>query len=362
MFDQAHYVPVLRWKSGERGALRDLSTGDRHLIMPLIELLPGHLRPRRGKDGPVTADDLWVFVEQIVDVWGPSPALLDVSRVQGVPYRGSLDHSAAKMFSALGAAGLHVIPTTWLHQPAGFQKTTREAAKIDNRGVALRVPISALHEMTFGDKLRECMTTLDVSPEHVDLIVEYGSIGPAAPGFSYVCRRIPMLKHWRTFTVLAGSFPPDLMEFRGPGQYEIPRREWVQWGSEIGTVQGLPRRPTFGDYTIQHAIYNEPVEGANPSASIRYASETYWIIMRGQALRRKEGGTRHAQYPANAELLCARKEFAGAHYSVGDEYMWKIGSHTQPGPGTPETWLRAGINHHLVLTSRQIPAAIALTA
>jgi hypothetical protein len=141
MFDQAHYVPVLRWKSGERGALRDLSTGDRHLIMPLIELLPGHLRPRRGKDGPVTADDLWVFVEQIVDVWGPSPALLDVSRVQGVPYRGSLDHSAAKMFSALGAAGLHVIPTTWLRQPAGFQKTTREAAKIDNRGVALRVPI-----------------------------------------------------------------------------------------------------------------------------------------------------------------------------------------------------------------------------
>jgi hypothetical protein len=48
--------------------------------------------------------------------------------------------------------------------------------------------------------------------------------------------------------------------------------------------------------------------------------------------------------------------------SVGDEYMWNIGSHTQPGPGTPETWLRAGINHHLVRTSRQIPAAIALTA
>jgi hypothetical protein len=75
----------------------------------------------------------------------------------------------------------------------------------------------------------------------------------------------------------------------------------------------------------------------------------------------KRRGTRHAQYPANAELFCARKEFAGAHYSAGDEYIWNVGSHKQPGPGTRETWLRAGINHHLVLTARQISGAVAMT-
>lgn len=171
-----------------------------------------------------------------------------------------------------------------------------------------------------------------------------------------------MLKRWRTFTVLAGSFPPDLIELKKPGQYEIPRDEWTQWVSQTQQGPALPRRPTFGDYTIQHPFYKEPVEGANPSASIRYACDTYWIIMRGQALRKRDGGTRHAQYPANAELLCARKEFAGAHYSVGDEYIWNVGSHKQPGPGTPETWLRAGINHHVVLTARQISGAVAMTS
>lgn len=169
-----------------------------------------------------------------------------------------------------------------------------------------------------------------------------------------------MLKRWRTFTVLAGSFPPNLMAFKGPGQYEIPRQEWVKWFSEVHEAAPLARRPTFGDYTIQHPVYIEPIVGANPSVSIRYACDTYWIIMRGQALRISGGGTRHAQYPANAELLCARKEFGGAHYSAGDEYIWNVGSHKEPGPGTPETWLRAGINRHIVVTARQVQSAVAL--
>jgi hypothetical protein len=101
-------------------------------------------------------------------------------------------------------------------------------------------------------------------------------------------------------------------------------------------------------------------EGANPSASIRYAYDTYWLIMRGQALRKKEGGTRHAQYRANAELLCVRKEFVGAHFSAGDEYIWNVGSRKEPGLGTPETWLHAGINHHMTLTARQVLSPVAM--
>jgi Beta protein len=77
-------------------------------------------------------------------------------------------------------------------------------------------------------------------------------------------------------------------------------------------------------------------------------------------LRKKEGGTRHAQYRANAELLCARKEFANAHFSAGDEYIWNVGSHKELGLGTPEKWLRAGINHHMTLTARQVLGLVAM--
>jgi hypothetical protein len=82
--------------------------------------------------------------------------------------------------------------------------------------------------------------------------------------------------------------------------------------------------------------------------------------MRGEGLR-NPGGAGHAQYPANAELLCGRKEFCGPQFSTGDEYIYKIGSHREDGPGTPETWLRAGINHHLTFAARQIPTVVAAT-
>jgi hypothetical protein len=40
MFDHAHYVPVLRWKAGERGALKALRLVDKAAMTPLLEPHP----------------------------------------------------------------------------------------------------------------------------------------------------------------------------------------------------------------------------------------------------------------------------------------------------------------------------------
>lgn len=181
MFDDTHYVPVLRWKNGERGALTDLTASDRQSITPLIELLPDHMRPRRSKHGPATSDDLWVAVEQLADTCGPSPVFLDVSRVAGAPYKARHNHAVASLFSALGAAGLNVIPTTWLNHGASFQEIVREAIKIDDRGVAIRIPITDLGDSRFSEGLRQLIAKLAVSPENVDVIVEYGLLDANAP-------------------------------------------------------------------------------------------------------------------------------------------------------------------------------------
>jgi hypothetical protein len=47
MFDHAHYVPVLRWKRGERRALEALSVLDRGVLTPIIEPLAGYMHRRR---------------------------------------------------------------------------------------------------------------------------------------------------------------------------------------------------------------------------------------------------------------------------------------------------------------------------
>ena len=92
----------------------------------------------------------------------------------------------------------------------------------------------------------------------------------------------------------------------------------------------------------------------NPSASIRYALKDKWIIMRGQGLR-GEKSKGFAQYPANAQLLSKHKEFFGANFSFGDSYIEEKGRDIKTKEtGTPRTWLRAGINHHLACVIFQI--------
>ena len=71
--------------------------------------------------------------------------------------------------------------------------------------------------------------------------------------------------------------------------------------------------------------------------------------MRGEGLR-NEGGRGYAQYAANATLLCERDEFSGSSFSYGDRYLANL----TEGYGSPETLLRAGINHHLTFVIQQI--------
>jgi hypothetical protein len=74
--------------------------------------------------------------------------------------------------------------------------------------------------------------------------------------------------------------------------------------------------------------------------------------MRGEGVR-NDDGPGFAQWPANAKLLCGRPEYCGADFSDGDGCIRErsiLGGKT----GNAETWLRAGINHHLTFVVRQL--------
>jgi len=120
----------------------------------------------------------------------------------------------------------------------------------------------------------------------------------------------------------------------------------------VAVSDRISRIPRFGDYTIFHPFERRNFPGMNISASIRYTTEDDWLIMRGEALKKKDGAG-YAQYPANAEMLCEKKEYCGRSYSYGDKYIADSLLHTSH-PGNPKTWLAAGINHHLTLVARQL--------
>ena len=129
--------------------------------------------------------------------------------------------------------------------------------------------------------------------------------------------------------------------------------EWLRWQHEMAIGKGrFSRIPIFGDYTIQHAMYREPVKYPHVSASIRYTTPDYWIVYRGEWLGKKNGSG-SSQYPAQAQLLVERKEYSGPKFSFGDAFIMQKALDGSE-PGNPEQWLTAGINHHVTLTVLQL--------
>ena len=345
MFDHRHYVPVLRWKRGEWRALKRVGEADRDLITPLLEFTPTDL----GANG--VDERLEEHAATMADCWGPRFALIDTalvpSSIQGARGRHPLLVFAEHAHSnQLGA-----VPVTGLDRDAGSRTAAREAARRLGTGAAIRLRRPDFIRPDLGGQVADLCEFLGLVPEQLDLILDYGRSDSSAPAFGTVLSRIPRLREWRTLTAISGAFPKDLSSF-SVGEHDYPRADWIWWRDQVRPPHRLPRVPAYGDYTTQHAVFSEPPARANFSASIRYAAENHWVVMRGEGVF-KDDGPGFAQWPANAQLLCDREEFCGAEFSAGDGYIFDTGQQIEK-TGNAETWLAAAVNHHLVFTARQI--------
>jgi hypothetical protein len=224
--------------------------------------------------------------------------------------------------------------------------------------VCLRLEAKDLQRTSLSNDADALLGYFNLAPEEVDLLIDWKTLQGFGPDFTALCNHLPHLPRWRTFTFASGAFPMNLTGF-SVGRHEQKRWDWITWRDQVAKPSSHLRIPTYGDYTIQHPIYivHEPGTILNPSASIRYTCEDYWIIMRGEGLYHK-GSPGHEQYPANAYLLSEQEEFCGADFSFGDAYIkersLELAKEKVEKPGNPTTWLEAGVNHHIALVLQQI--------
>jgi hypothetical protein len=351
MFDHKHYVPILRWKRAEWVALGSMTREDREHVTPLVELTPRSFQARNNKPGPRTEDVLIKNVSEIEQYWEQAPFLADLCHLDpglrmangGAPLQFFAEQSRAR--------GLALIPVTGLHRDPNYQGAVASIVAADHRGACVRVCPAAIQSSEFPGDLSSLLKAIGLKATQTDLLVDYGVLPQGAPTVAALSDLIPDIDSWRTFTVASGTFPRDLTGFT-IGQHTLPRFDWMRWRAQVSDGPIPPRLPTFSDYTIQHAEFFEPPERANFSASIRYTSDDYWVIMRGESVF-KNDGPGFAQWPANAQMLCERGEYCGPAFSFGDQYIFQMGAQSLR-TGSAETWLRAGINHHITFVVRQI--------
>ena len=353
MFDSRHYVPILKWKAAERESLEKLSSNEKKFITPLLEILMPQSKRSKDVEEPKTPEDLLVesidklrttlpkIPEDILKYWGMAPAFIDVELLD-ISVR---EKGLTQILTRGNKLGLFLISVIGLNSDANIKKTAVSFAKKYNYGLCLRLFPSDFNKNTLTTSIKNLITSYNINEQNIDILVDLQITNSQSLKFTEIINQIPDISKWRTFTIASGAFPKDLTGFT-VDLHMIDRLDWNSWILQHNS-NNLSRKPSFGDYTIQHPIYKEPIPGSNPSASIRYTLHEKWMVMRGQALR-GEKSQGHAQYPANAQLVMQQGEFFGSDFSYGDSYIAEKGKDvTIKETGTPRTWLRAGINHHL---------------
>lgn len=333
------YGPAVRWKGAERLALRSLPLSTRRRIVPLIEPVPKDFLPFAAS-GQISK-----FAKALAETcrWGSDCGLLLDPHLLGD------DQAAVVMPSIAAAATKYEIAygiVTGVARSAIYQTAVRETA--DNLGcdICLRINPFEFRQAGFEAVIESALSRLKRTAKHTHLIIDFQAIAGNGINFTPWINRIPLLDAWSSVTFLSGAFPKDLAHLAKNEQHMLPRGDWESW---YDLLNGQPTRlPAFGDYTIQHGIFEER-EGKhfNFSASIRYTSLGGWVVMRGEGVL-NEGGPGYSQWPANAQLLCERPEFCGPSYCWGDTFM-KDMSAQLARTGSAKEWLAAGINHHITM-------------
>jgi hypothetical protein len=341
-FDHRQYVPVLRWKSSEREALCKLDANLKKRITPIIELVPQDFE--KGSTDSI----LKKHAKQIANSWGWKDLFFIDFHLLG---ENRAAHCIPTFINQADAYNLRAALVTGLNLSEVYHSAVKAALGKIGRELCFRISAYELRQAGFQKTLKELLVLYEKKSADVHLVVDFQSIKEPLPDIVAFTNTIPDLDEWRSLTVVAGAFPKDLSDIKKNSQCKLPRNDWLIWKDYATTAKS--RIPSFGDYTIQHGVFEEH-EGQhfNFSASLRYTASEYWVIMRGEGVR-NEDGAGFDQFPAQAQLLLERNEFSGPQFCDGDLYIHTMAQQITKS-GQLKDWLVATFNHHLTFVARQL--------
>ena len=358
MFDSKHYTPILKWKRAEQGALKALAQKHKQYITPLVQFVMPKPKPEEKFEDLVNNFEKLALQipEKIIEAWSQAPIFIDVSLLFTTPLKAQSLKVIGERGSELGGV---FIPVIHLNDEQDIKVATFSLAKKTDSGFCLRLICSDFLDMgKLGQDITNILKVSGLDHNKIDLLIDVKETeGDNKKFVQYfdLSQSIADLPKWRTFIFASGSFPENLSECKLDEENLLPRIDWKSWKAQV-SLKNLNRKPSFADYTIQHPVYKETTQFFHPTSSIKYTLEDEWFIMKGQKQK-------FELYLASAaELIKDNKRFFGENFSDGDKYIMEKGKYFSTyiknpalkGTGSTETWLKAGINHHLSLVAHQV--------
>jgi hypothetical protein len=353
MTNAIRYVPILRWKQGERTALQNISAAGRAQVCPLIILNPGQYgdtKPPRAppkrppKTAPLSASD--AFAKHMQQAWGADAIMLDASNLLGTLAHHHLDDIAA----SARAIGLTIIPATLIDAPPEYQAAVARMAAADQRGVALRLMF--LRQMTSASSWAPtwpfALADTDLIIDLAGSVANVASLGvPLAQAFA----GLHQANAWRSVTLAGGCIPPMLTNWNPRTIW--PREELALWRMLNG--QGLPYQLDFGDYTsVSPDLSDDPIGGPTPING-KYSLIDDFLIFHGVKTTGPSGIDQDVQLRDYARQIVAHTGRTPLAHCWGDGRFDGIAASATSNASSPGGWVGFNVNRHIEITRHTLP-------
>jgi hypothetical protein len=330
---QFRYVPILRWKQGERIGLGHLSSLGRADVIPLVVALD-------SKYGSAAQ-----FTQQVEATWGNAAIYLDAADLTGTSAHHSLDDIRA------AATNLHLIPAIHGNNaPPDYLSAVHRMVAADNRGVALRISLAQMtNAASWAGNWPFPIAETDLIIDLASSVASVLALGPSVvPAFQTLHNGAT----WRSVTMAGGNIPADLTGYV-VGTTMLDRAELQLW-RHLST-QSLPYKLHFGDYaTIGPDATMADIDGPVP-INAKYTLDGEFLIRHGVRPSGPNGIDRGTQYRGHANAILTAPGRTPLQHCWSDGMITAIA--TQPGfsPGAPSSWISYAVNRHIELTRSQLP-------
>ena len=354
------YVPALKAKGGEFGALAALSAQAKSRILPLLDVLPIPIDFQTNAPKKTLDKHLDWIVQKTVKAWGTDQELLvDLFDLPLSDRTPAGKHPLTHLFSSLNSSRVKATPVVGLERDDPYNVATKQAVANASGAVAIRLLLEDIAlPANATSPLSKLVSRLGAIPESSYLLLDFRSLrdadlATAVQRALVSLRSFSRVAKWKRTAVLGSGMPDTLRGIKTRTQAVVHRTELELWEKISAGFDGPA--PLFGDYGVLNPEFMEPMDPRKikPSAKIRYTLEKSWLIVKGSSFRDDPG-----QFRSMAALVARQKTYCGQDFSWGDKYIAEC--RTRAGVGNLETWVRADTNHHIEFVSRQIASCLAV--
>lgn len=350
------YVPVIKGKINDIVAVGQVSRQVRENMKPLIEAMPIASK-KIGIDEHVHKFCQYIrknvpLGEIFVDFYGLMPDAC-------IP-----DGTNATIFGyqLLKGLGRSVTPVYGLERNDELWEDLRGVVEKFRKGFAFRLRQDDLGEDVIEEtwsSILERSSQLNLSENEIDLILDLSSL--AEQDIVDLKETIvtflfgnPRVRHYRSIVVSSSSALRTVGEIEKNSSAEVTRSELYLW---CDLWNDLPDevRPIYSDYGIVHPDFSDMGPNKFMNAKIRYTVGDKILYFRGHGLLYPTKD--YEQYRTLARRVRADPRYRSEELSIGNHYLSDC-ANGHGTPGTPGTWIKADMNHHMTYVVMQIDRLI----